>query len=61
MPTKLYSPVGNSYFSGAGIMDLGLQMAGCTIQQSLEIDAAACKTLRHNFDHKVLEIDISLK
>ena len=51
----------NSYFSGAGLMDVGLQMSGVDVQQSFEIDAAACATHRLNTGHSVLECDITNK
>ena len=51
----------NSYFSGAGLMDVGLQMSGVDVQQSFEIDAAACATHRLNTSHSVLECDITNK
>ena len=47
-----------SYFSGAGLMDLGLKMAGIDIIQSLEIDRVCAHTLRRNFEHQVIETDI---
>lgn len=51
----------NSYFSGGGLMDLGLQRGGLTIQQSFEIDRMCCATLRMNFAHEVVEIDMTQK
>lgn len=48
----------NSYFSGAGLCDLGLIEAGLHLQQSFEMDSACCATLRSNFDHEVIEGDI---
>lgn len=51
----------NSYFSGAGLCDLGLVQAGITVQQSFELDADACATMRANFDHEVVEGDITQK
>jgi len=51
----------NSYFSGAGLCDLGLSQAGITIQQSFEIDAACCATLRANFSHDIIEGDLTSK
>ena len=51
----------NSYFSGAGLMDCGLERGGVRVQQSFEIDAKCCETLRHNFSHEVSETDITQK
>lgn len=47
-------------FSGCGGMSLGLQMAGMEGLASVEYDAMACKTYRKNFDHPVVEGDITL-
>ncbi len=52
-------PTAKSYFSGAGGMDLGLERSGINVIQSLEIDEKCCQTLRENFDHNVLHVDIS--
>ena len=38
----------NSYFSGAGLFDIGLQNSGVNIQESYEIDSAACQVQRDN-------------
>lgn len=54
-------PIINSYFSGAGLMDIGLNQGGCRVQQSFEIDPACCDTLRANFRHEVLQCDIAEK
>lgn len=51
-------PTAKSYFSGAGLFDMGLMAGGIDIQQSLEIDHVCCDTLRKNFSHKILECDI---
>lgn len=51
----------NTYFSGAGLMDLGLSRAGMTIVGSYELDATCCQTLRQNFSHPVNQIDITRK
>jgi DNA (cytosine-5)-methyltransferase 1 len=52
----------NSYFSGAGLMDLGLTRAGITVQQSYEIDPVCCATQRRNyFAHEVVQCDLSRK
>lgn len=48
-----------SYFSGAGGMDLGLINSGIRLLESYEIDKKCCKTLRSNFNHKVIEEDIA--
>lgn len=51
--------VANSYFSGIGMLDLGLQQAGITIGQAFELDSDACKTYRANHQHKLVEGDIT--
>ena len=51
----------NTYFSGAGLMDIGLQSGGLTLQQSFEIEALCCDTLRRNFSHEVVQCDITQK
>lgn len=51
----------NTYFSGAGLMDIGLTQAGIEIQQSFEIDSECCNTQRLNFTHEVVECDIRQK
>lgn len=53
-----YTPTAKSYFSGAGLMDLGLSLAGINIIQSLEIDKTCVDTLKENFSHKVVHSDI---
>jgi hypothetical protein len=54
-------PVANTYFSGAGLMDIGLEQAGVKIQQSFEMDELCCQTARANFSHEVIQADICLK
>lgn len=49
----------NSYFSGAGLMDIGLMQAGIHINQAFEIDKAAVQTYRHNLGDHVKQCDIS--
>jgi len=49
----------NSYFSGAGLMDVGLQRAGIHINQAFELDSDACKTYSHNLGDHVKLCDIS--
>ena len=51
----------NTYFSGAGLMDIGLQSGGLTLQQSFEIEAVWCETQRRNFSHEVVQCDITKK
>lgn len=53
-----YIPTAKSYFSGGGLMDLGLLNAGINIIQSLEIDLACVETLKRNFSHKIVHTDI---
>jgi len=49
----------NTYFSGIGMLDIGLQLAGITIGQAFELDADACKTYRANHSHKLVEGDLA--
>jgi DNA (cytosine-5)-methyltransferase 1 len=51
----------NTYFSGAGLMDIGLQSGGLTLEQSFEIEPVCCDTMRRNFDHEVVQCDITKK
>lgn len=53
--------VANTYFSGAGLMDLGLGHGGIMVQQSFEIDPTCIETLRMNFNHDVVQCDITQK
>lgn len=50
-----------SYFSGAGLFDIGLNRGGLEIHESFEIDQDCCKVQRNNFNHKVSNVDISEK
>jgi DNA (cytosine-5)-methyltransferase 1 len=54
-----YIPTAKSYFSGAGLMDLGLTQAGIDVTQSLEIDKHCVDTLKLNVDSEVLHRDIT--
>jgi DNA (cytosine-5)-methyltransferase 1 len=54
-----YIPTAKSYFSGAGLMDLGLTQAGIDVIQSLEIDKHCVDTLKLNVDSEVLHRDIT--
>ena len=51
----------NSYFSGGGLLDIGLMQAGLEINQSYELDSAACKVQKHNLCNQVIQSDISQK
>lgn len=51
----------NSFFSGAGLFEKGLQQAGLEIQQSFEIDKACCNTMKKNFSHDIVRMDITQK
>jgi len=42
-------------------MDIGLSAGGLTLQQSFEIDATCCQTMRQNFSHEVVQCDITQK
>ncbi|MBV2127959.1 DNA cytosine methyltransferase [Arsukibacterium indicum] len=49
----------NSYFSGVGMLDLGLMQAGIIINQAFELDKDACQTYRANHDHTLVQCDIA--
>ena len=51
----------NSYFSGAGLFDIGFIQAGIKINQSFEIDPVCCRNQKANFDHEVIQIDLTQK
>ena len=51
----------NTYFSGAGLMDIGLQAGGLTLQQSFEIELSVATRMRRNFSHEVVQCDITKK
>ena len=42
----------NSYFSGAGLMEIGLLRGGIEVQQSFEMDPKCCATQRANFTQR---------
>ena len=50
----------NSYFSGAGLLDIGLLNAGINIQASYELDPVACQVQRDN-GHNVSQLDLTQK
>ncbi len=49
----------NSYFSGAGLLDIGLLEAGINIAQAFEFDSAACKTYSHNLGNHIKQSDLT--
>lgn len=49
----------NSYFSGAGLLDLGLMESGLEINQAFELDSAACKVYRENLGDHMKECDLT--
>lgn len=53
-------PTANIYFSGAGLMDLGLKRGGIEVQQSFEIDEYACRVARSN-GHNSIRQDLTKK
>jgi DNA (cytosine-5)-methyltransferase 1 len=57
----MFTIITNTYFSGAGLMDIGLKAGGLTLQQSFEIDNICCDTMRRNFDHEIVQCDITKK
>jgi len=57
-------PIANSYFTGGGLFDIGLQQAGVKINQSLEIDPVATSVMaanKHFFNHHICTEDITRK
>jgi DNA (cytosine-5)-methyltransferase 1 len=51
----------SSYFSGAGLMDLGLMQAGINVVQSIDLDLKAVDTMKlnkHYFNHKIIHGDL---
>jgi DNA (cytosine-5)-methyltransferase 1 len=52
---KKYIPTANSWFSGAGLMDIGLMQGGVRINQSVDLDprATSCMAINpHYFGHR---------
>lgn len=49
----------NNYFAGCGLLAIGLRRAGVPVQQSFELDATRCATMRMNFRHKVVQCDMT--
>lgn len=60
----MYRPTAKSYFSGGGLMDIGVVEAGIRLKQSLDIDPAATAVMKANpyyFSHDIVTTDISQK
>jgi DNA (cytosine-5)-methyltransferase 1 len=56
-----YIPTAKSYFSGAGLMDLGFIQAGVDVIQSVDLDKRAVNTMLLNndyFKHRILWDDV---
>ncbi|MFK5892872.1 MAG: DNA cytosine methyltransferase [Pseudomonadota bacterium] len=49
----------NSYFSGAGLMDVGLLQSGLQINQAFELDAAACAVYEDNIGSHIKHCDLT--
>lgn len=57
-----YHPTADSFFSGAGLMDLGLMQAGIRVIQSQDLDRRANRAMQLNpqyFSHRVVNADIT--
>lgn len=58
----MYRPTAKGYFSGAGGMELGLQLAGVNVMQSVDLDKDATDCMGknpHYFSHKVILGDVT--
>lgn len=55
------TPTINSYFSGGGLLDIGLLQAGIQIGRSYEIDATCCRVQAENLGGHVEQADITQK
>lgn len=49
----------NSYFCGAGLMDVGLMNAGIEVKQAFELDKDACTTYRTNLGNHIVQSDLT--
>jgi DNA (cytosine-5)-methyltransferase 1 len=49
----------NSYFSGAGLLDIGLIESGLNIVNAYELDSAACKTYIANIGNHIKQCDLT--
>lgn len=58
----MYKPKCNTYFSGMGLMDIGLMEAGVEVQQSVDLDKDAIDSMKlnsHRFSHTIVHKDIT--
>lgn len=55
----MYQPEAKFYFAGVGLCEVGCQQAGVKITASYELDAKACAVQRANFQHPVVECDLT--
>lgn len=59
-----YTPTGNGYFSGAGLLEIGLVKASINLLQSIDLDREATDVMRmnpHYFNHTILTEDLTQK
>ena len=49
----------NSFFSGAGLFDIGLLEGGLTVNKAFELDVKACETYRTNLGNNILHCDVT--
>ncbi|HPH91637.1 MAG TPA: DNA cytosine methyltransferase [Ferruginibacter sp.] len=60
----MYKPSAKGYFSGCGGMELGLQLSGINLIQSLDLDKEATDCMKansHYFSHAILNVDLKDK
>lgn len=58
----MYTPTANSYYSGAGGLDIGVMQAGVHINFSLDLDPKATDAMmrnRHIFSHEIINGDMT--
>jgi DNA (cytosine-5)-methyltransferase 1 len=54
------TPTADSFFAGAGLIEIGLEEGGVHVRQSYELDPTCCATLRRNFPCRaVVEGDLA--
>jgi DNA (cytosine-5)-methyltransferase 1 len=58
----MYRPTSNNFFTGAGLMCLGLIQAGVNVKQSVDLDKNAIRTMQmnpHYFNHRIIWDDVT--